>query len=881
MNKKNNKRNYNQKEMRKLRLLFLLVILMGCTKSFAANFYDFAVNGIAYKITSNSAPYTVEVTFNDVTKEMYAKPTYIGNITIPTIVAYGGNSYSVTSIGNNAFNGCSGLKSVTIPNSVTSIGNEAFNGCSGLTSMSVSDNVKSIGYGAFSNCSGLTFVTIPNSVMTIGESAFYGCSGLKIVNVTDLVAWCNINFACDNSNPLKYAHHLWLNGSEIIHMVIPDGIKHIRNYAFQGLSAMKSVTIPNSVMDIDDCAFQYCSGLDNVIIPDSVKFIGEWAFCGCSGLIGVMIGKSVESIAFKAFEACGSLTAVYITDLAAWCGIKFSVHSGNPLQYAQHLYLNGTEIKDLVIPDSVTSIGNLAFSGCCGLTSVNIPSSVLHIGSKAFSCNDLTSVTIPGIFKLADVFPYDTEISSLFISNGSSSICDLAFKDCKGILSVAIPNSVTSIGNEAFSGCSSLKSVDMGNGIISIGTNAFKNCSGLLSVTIPNSVTSIGSEAFSGCRGLTSMNIPNEVAIIEEGVFKDCSRLMLVTVPNSVEYIGNCAFEGCSGLMSVTIPNSVTSIGRSAFWKCSSLKSVIIPSSIISIGMWAFYGCNGLMSVTIPKSVTSIGNCAFQACYSLNAVNIMDLASWFNVEFDDALSNPLYYAHRIYLNGAEINDLVIPSSVVSIGNYAFYNCSGLTSISIPSSVEFIGDDSFYGCSGLNLVSMTDLATWCHFQFNRYDSNPLYYAKHLYLNGYEVMNLEIPKNVMSIYQYAFSGCSGLKSVTIPNSVINIGVGSFSGCSGLLDITSGITTLFAFDKNVFDTDAYNNATVHVPSGMKGEYTAHASWGLFNKITEVPLSINSITADPKNAEGCIYDMQGREVLNPERGHIYIKDGKKILIQ
>ena len=281
-----------------------------------------------------------------------------------------------------------------------------------------------------------------------------------------------------------------------------------------------------------------------------------------------------------------------------------------------------------------------------------------------------------------------------------TSIGKSAFSGCSGLTSVTIPNSVTSIGYYAFSGCSGLTSVTIPNSVTSIGSYAFSGCRSLTSLPLPDSVKSIGLYAFSNCSSLTSFVIPNSVTSIGDHLFSGCTGLASVIIGNSINSIEEYTFNNCSNLTNVTIPNSVTVIQNSAFSYCTSLTSIVIPNSVTVIGQYAFSSCSKLTSINIPNCVTSIGNSAFHNCNNLYSVHITDLEAWCNLSFYMEYSNPVYYAHQLFLNGEEIRDLIIPNKVTSIGKYVFLNCEGLTSITIPNSVTSIGTETFAGCRKL-------------------------------------------------------------------------------------------------------------------------------------------------------------------------------------
>ena len=544
------------------------------------------------------------------------------------------------------------------------------------------------------------------------------------------------------------------------------GIRGIGYGAFSGCRGLKSVTIPDSVTSIGWYAFSGCSGLTSVTIPDSVTSIGWYAFSRCSGLTSVTIGNGVTSIGVSAFYGCSGLRSVYITDLAKWCGISFDGGYANPLQYAHNLYLNGVKVTDLAIPNSVTSIGSQAFLNCSGLTSVTIPDSVTSIEPYAFDgCSGLTSVTI---------------------GNGVTSIGAAAFSYCSGLTSVTIGSGVTSLGGRVFDGCSGLKSVTIpqyvcSNRMSSVFPSAYQS---ITNVVISGGVTSIGDYVFRDCSGLKSVALPDSVTSIGSSAFSGCSRLTSVMIPDSVTSIGDCVFWDCSGLKSVMIPDSVTSIGYAAFNGCSGLKSVTIPDSVTNISNSAFYGCSGLTSVTIGNSVTSIGGRAFDGCSGLKSVTIPQYVC------SNRMSSVFPSAYQ------SITNVVISGGVTSIGDDAFSGCSGLTSVTIPDSVTSIGDGAFNNCGsslfdtttipGLKLVDGWAVGKTGSLlgDLNLTGIRGIGCGAFSGCSG--LKSVTMPDSVTSIGAYAFSDCNGLASVTIPDSVTGIGSYAFSGCSGLSSV-----------------------------------------------------------------------------------------------
>ena len=981
----------------------------GCTNLPIENNIRYAGSYLVEAVNKTLSSYSIKTGTKWIGSAAFENCSNLCSITIPN---------SVTSIGYAAFRDCRGLTSIEIPNSVTSIDDYAFYGCSGLTSVTIPNSVTSIGGYAFSGCTGLFSVEIPNSVTNIGNWAFYMVRNIVYTGSAGGSQWgaLSLNGFVDGYMVYKDATKTELLSCSLAvngEVVIPNIVTSIGVKAFSGCSGLNSVAIPNSVTSIGEDAFAYCSSLTSVtlnsnaivsqaysrnyglksifgkqvpkyIIGDSVTSIGAWAFAWCDGLTSVTIGNSVKSIGESAFYECGGLTSVTINSDSVTNNLNLSNIFGPQVQqyiigsditgFGNNVFQNCNSLtsilvddsnsiydsrnncnaiietstnvlirgcKNTIIPDEVTSIGSWAFAYCSGLTSISLDNNITSIGEYAFYKSGLTSVTIDdnitniggnafsGCSALTSVVwnhkngpscNFGNQVTSFTFGNDVEVIPASICAGMTNLTSITIPNSVTSIGENAFKNCNNLTSVTIesesiiskkytsyennideifggqvsqyiiGDGITTIGDYAFYLCSGLTSVTIPNSVTSIGYRAFQS----TNINIinftgtledwlnkpwsqtsvsgnyklllngvlqesiifPNNVTSIGDNAFQGCSGLTSVTIPNSVNNIGSSAFQGCSGLTSVTIGNSVTNIGNNAFYGCNGLTSVTIPNSVTNIGNNAFYGCNGLTSVTISNSVTSIGEKAFAYCSGLTSIEIPNsVTSIGNDAFRDC---------------SGLTSVTIPNSVTSIGGWAFINCTGLTSVRIGNSVTSIGPNAFYGCSGLTKVNITDIAFWLNINFisnsfGDYYSNPLYYARNLYVNDDLVTDLVIPNSVTSIGGGAFYGCTGLTSVTIPNSVTSIGSGAFSGCTGLTSVTClAPTPPTCRGSSCFSGVNCSNIPLYVPMESVSLYQAANIWKEFNVTgvmfaDEVETAVFSAT--PTDDYGVILEWQAVE--------------------
>lgn len=604
---------------------------------------------------------------------------------------------SVKTIGMAAFEYCSSLADIVLPEGVTTIARSAFGGCSSLSRIDLPEGVTTIGHSAFYGCEKLSSVKLPNSLTTIEGFAFSGCNGLTITIPDNVESMSMLTFSdCTGLDITIPGRFLTNMGNPIgsdckdVRVTIAEGTTVIEEYAFQKRPGIVSVTIPESVTSIGHAAFWQCSGLTDIVIPSSVTEIGDDAFSECTNLTNVTLPDGLTFIGEGVFVKCTKLSEINIPKKIT--AINDATFSGC------------VSLRNMVIPDNIQSIGVRAFEYCSHLT-ITIPETVTSIGSQAFRNNVDLTIAMSGNL-LDNALFSDCENLRITLSDGSTFIKESALINCSGLIEIHIPNSVSSIGANAFYGCTNLKNIIIPNKVTSIEERTFYECKELVSVVIPNSVKSIGTEAFNGCSALKSIVLPEGMTLIKKWTFADCSSLVDVTIPGTMTTLEFHAFKNCTSLRSVTIPNSVNT-ADAPFYGCSSLSDIKVPDHLYETSIFSgtgitditvsegttavgsFADCTKLTSITFPEGVKALTD--FSGCSSLRAIDIPDGVS--------------VIGSALFRGCANLTKVTIPNSVVSLEWFAFSDCSSLTRITIPNHIATISSGAFSGCSLLTNVTL--------------------------------------------------------------------------------------------------------------------------------------------------------------------------------
>ena len=492
----------------------------------------------------------------------------------------------------------------------------------------------------------------------------------------------------------------------------------------------------------------------------------------------------------------GNATALYIPD---------EIDGHEVVAIGDRAFQNRTDLRTVMIPDSVTEIEAYSFNNCTNLSNVTLSKSLKYMGGRAFgSCEKITQIEIPksldncgnsgyasyhgpfgacsGLKKITfeegatevsnGLFRGCTGLEEINIPDGVTKIESSSFEDCINLVSVNISDSVIKIENEAFAGCEKIESINIPDSVTEIGERTFANCSKLSNVKLSKNLEYMGGRAFGSCEKITQIEIPksldncgNSGYASYHGPFGACSGLKKITFEEGTTEISSGLFRGCTGLEEINIPNSVTEIESSSFEDCINLVSVNIPDSVIKIGNEAFAGCEKIESINIPDSVTEIGERTFANCSKLSNVKLSK-----NLE---------YMGGRAFGSCEKITQIEIPKSLDNCGNsgYASYHgpfgaCSGLKKIIFEEGTKEISNNLFRGCTGLEEISIP--------------ASVIKIERYTFADCTNLKNVYFSNGVKNVENNAFTNCTSLTKVNIPDTVDSIGNSAFSGCTNLVEV-----------------------------------------------------------------------------------------------
>ena len=745
---------------------------------------------------------------------------YLGNSENPIHALAGVTDTTITAfqisdrtglILDKAFYNCTKLQTVSIPDTVTSIGSYAFYNCSVLTGIDLPDDITAIWSHTFYGCKKLTKITIPQTVVQVGMNAFQLCSGLTRVDISDLGAWCAIDFENNYANPLMYAKRLYLNGVQITRLDIPQGTEKICSYAFYN-GSFTSVSIPDSVAELEAYAFQNCTGLTEVVVPESVSTMGSGVFSGCSALKAITIpfvGQMVRTA---------------------------SEYPRYPMGYI---------------------FGSTSYTGGTATSQTSVVGSGYSQSSTYYIPTSLRSVTVTGGSILSGAFNGCANLTSITLADGVGGIGASAFYGCKGLTQVNIPASATAIGGSAFYNCSKLAEMVIPDSVESIGANAFQNCTSLKKLTVGSGVTKIDSFAFSGCTGLTEVAIPESVTELGNGAFAKCANLETITLPfvggsrktadSTYQYplgyiFGTTSYTGGTLTKQYYYGSSKTSTTYSNYYIPAKLKTVTVTDGDLLYG--AFYGCKNITAVRLGAGVLNVNPDAFIGADGLEAVEAVkdnpnyssEYRCLYNKDKTLLIWTPANHTYILtvgftYANGDPIFETVTEKHKAGaaytvevpevLGYFSRYDSVSGTMPSKDLTVDVV----YYENDKLAEGPCTETIRWTLYddgalifrgtgKMPDYTSGGAPWAElsdkilsvyidpritsigaYAFENCGKLFFIDYGYSVASIGAYAFAGCTALTSFKLPGSVTAISEGAFSGCSGIktVAIPDNITTV----------------------------------------------------------------------------------------
>ena len=797
-----------------------------------------------------------------------------GSLTVPETVENNDKTYSVTAISAYAFNGCSQLTSVSLPESIGSIGGYAFNNCSSLISINIPSKVKSIGNHTFYGCSGLKdielpeglttilqyglaktaikSIIIPSTVSSIGSYAIASCKQLtKVISRVETPfkfgskAFDGIYKTCALHVPIgtknEYINNGWTTS------VFPGGVVEGENTPVIGdsftVTDENGATISYTLTNLDNLSVNVGDGINCALSANYTGVLNIYSAVTYEGQ-----EYQIKSIAANAIKNCTG-----ITELNIYEGIT---------QIGNYAFSDCSSLKTVNLPLSLNSIGSYAFNNCSAMTAINIPENIKSIGNHTFyNCSSLTEIELPN--ELTTIAQYGlakTGLSTIIIPSSVSSIGTYAFASSKNLKKVIsrIENPF-SFGSKAFDGISTncalhvpigTKSEYINNGWTTtifpggvvegentavVGdTFVMPNADGINILYVVTDVVnglnvSIGNGKVAAIETtIGKLEIPStvdyegqtyHVTSLSANSFNGCDGLTNVLLPEGIINIGNYSFNECSSLLTIDLPSSLSTIGAYAFDKCISLESVELPNSLNSIGNYAFNGCTKLKDIIIPELVTNIGTNAFRDCSELQSAFILCQVS--------TLKEGMFRSCK------SLSKISLPESLISIANYVFWECSSLKNIDLPETCITLGQGvfAFSGLESIVLpegITTLDVALFadCYYLASvNIPSTVTTIKKEVFRHNLSLPSIEIPEGVTSIAYLAFYDCQKLTEIILPSTLTSMGTYVFYGDVKLTKVIARMEDPFKLPEHVFD-ECPSNISLHIPDGTYDKYAA-AGW------------------------------------------------------
>lgn len=867
-----------------------------------------------------------------------------GALTIPSVI----DGKTVTSIASGAFAENDEITSVTLPATIETIGSEAFRECESLKSINLPYGIKEIHSSAFEDCESLMEINFPANLSSIGDYAFKNCESLAVITITGnkVVIGTDVFEDCDSVESITVpAEFIGCIPTESLKTVIISSGTSIPENAFSDAEDLETVTLPASITEIGSNAFSSCEKIQN--ITASAKVIDSFHIADLKNL--TIIGE-MDSLELGKFSYCNQIESITLPFVGDKPSNAENTHFGyvfgatkasENAQYVPSTLKNITitggdkiandafyglsQVERILLPRSISSIGNSAFKFCTNLKIVNIPANVSVLGSEAFVGTSVDNITIPDKITVIkkDTFKDCKTLTSLTIGKNVSAIENDAFYGCDGLSALyisnlknwcgidftdyaqnplyyanvlyvggkeltefTIPADITRIGNNAFFGCSSIKKINTGATLTSIGAYAFASCNNLEELNIASGLREIGESAFSSCKKLTKLTLPESITEIGAYAFNNCAAIKILTLNAKISTIKNSTFRDCAAIETISLYSGITTVEADAFLRADNIRYANAPASVLNhinsrnltsltvnggsaIDASALLGAAKLESVKIADSVSSIGNLAFKGCSKLSSIDF----------------------------GAE-------SKLSAIGESAFEGCSAITALTLPKDVKSIGESAFEGAT--KLIEIYNLSTLNLAPASTENGKVAYYALSVHAStdspsdvtvtedgfvfhvkdnnaimaGYlgNKANLILPDsylgNVYSINKFAFAGYQTLSSITIPNVIVNIGEGAFKDCNNVRSITATL-----------------DAIKHIPTASLESLTITGGSEITSELVKNSKTLKSITisasvktiADDAFA-GCtalasITVNSRNTAYKTHEGALYTKDGKTLI--